>query len=287
MNMISNSVVDRKKLFGISYEVALKNPSRLFMAAILCMVIFTAIFGPMIAPHDPLETNLSLRLASPSWQYPFGNDALGRCLFSRILCGARASIGLGFAIVMFSTLVGTIVGLISGYVGGLVDEFLMRIVDVFFSFPEIVAAMAVAGLMGPGTLNLLFALSVVSWMRYARLVRGISLSARERYYVKAARLSGVSGPAIMFRHLLPANIPSLIVVATIGLGKAVLGVSALGFLGFGVQPPSPEWGTLLMEGKDYILRAPHLSIYPGIAIMLSVLSFNLLGDTLRDTLAPD
>ncbi|MBT9448360.1 MAG: ABC transporter permease subunit [Desulfobacterales bacterium] len=257
------------------------------MAAILCMVIFTAIFGPMIAPHDPLETNLSLRLASPSWQYPFGNDALGRCLFSRILCGARASIGLGFAIVMFSTLVGTIVGLISGYVGGLVDEFLMRIVDVFFSFPEIVAAMAVAGLMGPGTLNLLFALSVVSWMRYARLVRGISLSARERYYVKAARLSGVSGPAIMFRHVLPANIPSLIVVATIGLGKAVLGVSALGFLGFGVQPPSPEWGTLLMEGKDYILRAPHLSLYPGIAIMLSVLSFNLLGDTLRDTLAPD
>lgn len=157
----------------------------------------------------------------------------------------------------------------------------MRIVDIFFSFPEIVAAMAVAGLAGTGTLNLLFALSFVSWTRYARLVRGI-ISVRERDYIKAAQLSGVSRTVIIIRHILQANLSSIIVLATIGLAKAILAVSALGFLGFGIQPPYPEWGTLLMEGKDYILSAPHLSLYPGIAIMLSVLFFNLLGDALRD-----
>jgi peptide/nickel transport system permease protein len=155
------------------------------------------------------------------------------------------------------------------------------LMDIFFSFPEIVAAMAVAGLAGPGTLNLLFALSFVSWTRYARLVRGI-ISVRERDYIKAAQLSGVSRTVIIIRHILPANLSSIIVLATIGLAKAILAVSALGFLGFGIQPPYPEWGTLLMEGKDYILSAPHLSLYPGIAIMLSVLFFNLLGDALRD-----
>ncbi|MCI5193840.1 MAG: ABC transporter permease [Candidatus Electrothrix sp. AU1_5] len=225
---------------------------------------------------------MNLRLAPPSWTYPLGNDTLGRCLLSRILAGAHISVGLSLAVVAVSCLVGLSVGLSSGYCGGIADEGLMRLTDIFFSFPEVIAAMTVAGLMGPGTVNMILALSSVSWMRYARLVRGITLSVKERDYVAAARISGVSGIRIVLRHILPACLPSVIVLATIGLAKAILAVSALGFLGFGAQPPTPEWGTLLMEGKDFILSAPHLSLYPGIAIMLTALAFNLTGDGLRD-----
>lgn len=271
-----------EKALSRFYRAATKSPFVSLAWVTVVVVTLMTLFGPMLAPHDPVKTDLSYRLAPPSLEHPLGNDALGRCLLSRIVCGARMSIGLGVIVVAFSCLFGVIVGLISGYQGGLLDEVLMRIVDIFFSFPEIVVAMAIAGLMGPGTFNLLFALSFVSWMRYARVVRGITLSVKERDYVKAAQLSGVSRIAIILRHVFPASIPSVIVLATIGLAKAVLAVSALGFLGFGVQPPFPEWGTLLMEGKDYILTAPHLSLFPGIALSLSVLAFNLLGDSLRD-----
>ncbi len=264
------------------YLAALKNPFPAMALVTVFAVICLTILGPAIAPHDPVKTDISLRLASPSLKYPLGNDALGRCLFSRILWGARMSVGLGLAVVGFSCTSGLIIGLISGYMGGLIDELLMRITDIFFSFPEIIAAMAVSGLMGPGTFNLLFSISFVSWMRYARLVRGITLSVKERDYVKAARISGVSKTAIIFRHILPATMSSVIVLGTIGVAKGILAVSALGFLGFGVQPPYPEWGTLLMEGKDYILTASHLSFCPGVAVMISVLAFNLLGDGLRD-----
>jgi peptide/nickel transport system permease protein len=251
-------------------------------AVIVAVVILVACLGPFLAPHDPVKTDLAFRLAPPSWKYPCGNDALGRCVLSRILDGARASIGLGAAVVLVSVLVGVFIGLVAGYCGGIPDELLMRMTDIFFAFPEIVAAMAVAGLVGPGTWNLLLALSVASWMRYARVVRGITLSVREREYVKAAQLAGVPRTVIVHRHILPASIPSIIVLATVGLGKAVLAVSALGFLGFGVQPPHAEWGMLLMEGKDYILSAPHLSVFPGAAIMVAVLAFNILGDGLRN-----
>lgn len=263
-------------------RILLANPLMTLAALTALLVVGVAICGPWCCPHDPLTPHIDMRLAPPSWRYPLGNDALGRCLLSRILAGARASIGLGVAVVLLSTLMGGAVGLVAGYAGGLVDELFMRLADIFFAFPEIVAAMAVAGLMGPGTLNLLLALSVASWMRYARVVRGITLSVRERDYVKAAQLAGVRPAVILWRHVLPASMPSMIVLSTIGLGKSVLAVSALGFLGFGVQPPDAEWGMLLMEGKDYILSAPHLSVYPGVLIMLTVLAFNILGDGLRN-----
>jgi peptide/nickel transport system permease protein len=286
-NGFSQDKIQDEKASRRFFRAAMKNPFVLLGWVIVFVVTLMALFGPVFAPHDPVQADLSYRLAPPSLEHPLGNDALGRCLLSRIMCGARMSIGLGVIVVAFSCLFGVIVGLISGYQGGLLDEALMRIVDIFFSFPGIVAAMAIAGLMGPGTLNLLFALSFISWMRYARVVRGITLSVKERDYVKAAQLSGVSRIGIILRHVLPASIPSVIVLATIGLAKAVLAVSALGFLGFGVQPPFPEWGTLLMEGKDYILTAPHLSLFPGIALSISVLAFNLLGDGLRDTWAAE
>jgi ABC-type dipeptide/oligopeptide/nickel transport system permease subunit len=262
------------------YRRLVHNPLLSAAWMIVVALLAVAILGPWICPHDPVQTDLTLRLAPPSWQYPLGNDALGRCLLSRILFGARTSIGLGMTVVVFSSLLGVLIGLLAGYLGGVVDELLMRLADIFFAFPEIVAAMAVAGILGPGMFNLLFALSLTSWMRYARVVRAVTLSVRERDYIKAAQLAGVSKAAIIHAHILPANMPSIMVLATVGLGKAILAVSALGFLGFGVQPPYAEWGMLLMEGKDYILSAPHLSIFPGLCIMLAVLSFNLVGDNL-------
>jgi len=292
MNISMNNSTSWRKYAGYENTLgrlavtAKRNPLFVISAVVVFSVICAAAFGPILAPHDPLQTDLSMRLAPPSREFPLGNDALGRCLLSRILWGARTSIVLGFAVVISSGAVGVTIGLISGYAGGIVDEMFMRITDVFLSFPEIIAAMAVAGLMGPGTANMLLVLALVNWMRYARLVRGIALSVKERDYVKAAELSGVSNTAIILRHLLPPGIPYIIVLGTIGLAKAILAVSALGFLGFGVQPPSPEWGTLLMEGKEYILSAPHLSVFPGIAVMVSVLSINVLGDFLKDILGP-
>ncbi len=253
-----------------------------FSLVVVLMIVATAVLGPWIAPNDPYRTDISLRLARPSLKFPMGNDALGRCLLSRIIVGTRASIGLGFLVMFISATLGTATGLISGYQGGLIDELFMRVTDIFFAFPEMVAAIAVAGIMGPGTFNLLLVLSSVSWMRYARVVRGITLATRDRLYVKSAQLSGVSKTVILFRHILPASMPAVTVLATIGLAKAILGVSALGFLGFGVQPPVPEWGTLLMEGKSHIMTAPHLSLYPGLCIMVSVLAFNILGDGIQE-----
>ena len=249
---------------------------------VLAILAIIVIAGPILAPGDPLHTDLNLRLAPPSIHYPMGNDALGRCLMSRLIYGARISVGTGLAVVLFSCVFGTFFGLIAGYAGGIADEALMRVTDMFLAFPEMIAAIALAGIMGPGDANLVFAISCVSWTRYARVARGITLTTKEMLYVKAARLAGVPSPVIVIRHIFPAAKSSMLVLATVGVAKAILAVSALGFLGFGVQPPNPEWGTLLMEGKDYLLTAPHLSIFPGLCIMLTVMAFNLLGDELKN-----
>jgi peptide/nickel transport system permease protein len=259
----------------------LKNNPPFFVAiVVIAASIFLSIFGSSIAPHDPMSSDLQCRLNGPSLRYPMGNDALGRCLLSRILVGARTTLGLGVAVVGLSCLLGVSMGLVSGYLGGIVDEFFMRTTDVFLSFPEIVAAMAVAGFVDPGGFSVLCALSLTSWMRYARVVRGITLSVKERDYIKAAELFSVSRASIIIRHILPPSMPSIIILTSLGLAKAILAVSALGFLGFGVQSPDTEWGLLLMTGKDYILSAPHLCLYPGIAIMTTVLAFNVAGDGL-------
>ncbi len=241
-------------------------------------IFFLVMAGPALAPHDPLATDPSLGLCPPCFRFPMGCDALGRCLFSRVLWGVRSSIGIGLAAVAVSASLGMVVGLVSGYFKGWVDELFMRITDMFLAFPEMVAAIALAGVMGPGNANLIFAISCVSWTKYARMVRGVSLTTREALYVKSARLSGVSSFMIIVRHILPAARPAMMVLTTVGTAKGILSVSALGFLGFGVQPPDPEWGTLLMEGKDYLFTAPHLSIFPGLCIMVTVMMFNLAGD---------
>ncbi len=247
-------------------------------SGVLALLAILVLAGPAMAPNDPLSTDTSLRLCPPCIRFPMGCDALGRCLFSRILSGARISIGIGLAAVGISACLGTAVGVAAGYFGGWADEIFMRITDMFLAFPEMVAAIALAGIMGPGDLNLVFAISSVSWTKYARLARGIALTSREALYVKSARLSGVSSLMIIVRHILPTVRPAMTVLATVGMAKGILAVSALGFLGFGVQPPDPEWGTLLMEGKDYLFTAPHLSIFPGLSIMAVVMAFNLMGN---------
>ena len=260
---------------------AAKNPVGSMAAGVLILLAVLAVAGPGLAPNDPLAPHPAMRLCPPCTRFPLGCDALGRCLFSRILCGARASVGIGFAAVALSACLGTAIGLAAGYFKGWADEVFMRVTDMFLAFPEMVAAIALAGIMGPGDLNLVFAISCVSWTKYARMSRGIALTSREALYVKSARLSGVSPAMIIVRHILPTVRPAMTVMATVGMAKGILSVSALGFLGFGVQPPDPEWGTLLMEGKDYLFTAPHLSIFPGLCIMAAVMAFNLMGNQME------
>ena len=249
----------------------------LMAAAGFCLL---ALAGPYLAGHPPTQINPPMRFKAPSPAYPLGNDHLGRCLFSRLVTGARSSVGIGLMVVVASLIPGVLMGLVAGYLGGVVDNLLMRVTDIFLTIPEVLAAMTLAGLLGPSTANLIIALGMVGWMRYARVIRGQVLSLRERQYVKAARLCGLSSPAIFCWHILPGCLSSVTVLATVGLSKSILAVSGLGFLGFGVQPPDPEWGTLLMEGKGYLLVAPHLSLFPGLVVMAAVLAFNLSGDAL-------
>jgi len=249
-------------------------------------LVLVAILAPFIAPHDPVEQHLDLRLLSPSWQYPLGIDDLGRCTLSRLIYGTRVSLQIGVVVVGITATLGTLLGLIAGYKGGFVDEVIMRIVDVLLAFPALILALVIAGLLGPGLFNVMLALSVVGWTRYARVVRGCVLSAKERGFVEAARAIGSSNIYIMFRHVLPEALSPVIVMATLGMGWTILSAAALSFLGLGAQPPMPEWGSMLNDGRAFMRAAPQLTTFPGLAIMVTVLAFNFIGDGLRDALDP-
>ncbi|MDD3043105.1 MAG: ABC transporter permease [Methanosarcinaceae archaeon] len=254
-------------------------------AAILFFLLFAAAFAPWLAPHTPEKVNLDHRLLSPSPDYPFGTDHMGRCVFSRVLFGARVSLFIGFTVVIFSLLVGGFVGTLSGYCGGLIDEALMRLVDGFLAFPSMFLALAVAGIFGGGLVNLLIALVLVEWTMYARVVRSSVLSVKEREYVLAAKGFGKSDLDVIFRHVLPNAFSPLLVMATLGIGNVILTAAGLSFLGLGVQG-LPEWGSMLSDGRFFMQKAPLLMVYPGLSIMLTVLGFNFLGDGLRDVLDP-
>ncbi|MEM6940112.1 MAG: ABC transporter permease [Pseudomonadota bacterium] len=257
------------------------------VAVLAVVFVGLAVVGPLLAPHDPTAINIPERLSPPSATWPLGTDALGRDLLSRLLHGARWSLGLAFLISLISLIVGTAVGLAAALGGRWVDWAMMRVTDSFLAFPELIAAVVIAGIMGGGVGGLILALSVVSWMRYARVARGIGLSLKSRGYVVQAKLAGLSPAAIARWHYLPSLVPSLTVVWTGAFARAILGISAMGFLGFGVQPPTPEWGAMLLEARLHMRSTPLQMIWPGLAVMSCVLAINLVGDALRDALAGD
>lgn len=253
---------------------------------IILLLVLAAIFAPILAPYDPIETNLEDRLMKPCIEHPLGTDHLGRDVYSRLLYGARISLMVGIVVVSISAFIGIILGIFAGFYGGLTDSTIMRLVDAFLTFPSVFLAIVIAGVLQSGLVSVIIALIVVGWTRYARVGRGSVLSLREKEFVESARSLGVHDRYIMFRHIFPNIITPIIIVATLGMADAILSSASLSFLGFGPQPPTPEWGAMLNAGRPFMQTDPHLMIFPGLAIMILVLGFNLLGDGLRDILDP-
>ena len=255
-------------------------------ALIVGMTAAAAVFGPFLAPVDPNAQDLALRLAAPSGSHFFGLDELGRDIFSRLLVGARISLLVGLAVVSVASSVGIMMGALAGYYGGRVDLVISRVMDVLLAFPGILLAIALVAVLGPSLTNVVIALSFIGWVGYARLVRAQVLRVREFEYVQAARALGARTPRILLRHVIPATMPTVIVQATLGMAGAIIAEASLSFLGLGVQPPTPSWGTMLDAGRSHLFDAPHLTLFPGLAIAILVLGFNFLGDGLRDKIDP-
>jgi peptide/nickel transport system permease protein len=253
---------------------------------IVIVAALAAIAGPHLSPYDPSAQELARRLEAPSRAHPLGLDELGRDILARLLKGARISLLVGIAVVSVSSAVGMLLGSIAGYFGGPVDDVISRVIDVLMAFPGILLAIALVAVLGPSLTNVVFALSIIGWVGYARLVRGQALRARELEFVQAARACGASSARIVLRHVLPTAFPSVIVQATLGMASVIIAEASLSFLGLGVQPPTPSWGTMLDAGRAHLFDAPHLTIFPGLAIALLVLGFNFLGDGLRDRADP-
>ena len=268
------------------FMLALRQPAIAIGAVVMLVFLLAALLAPLIAPYTPLEQNISAGLNPPSAVHLFGTDKLGRDIFSRILYGARISLFVGVAVVLISGAVGTLLGVVAGYLGGWADEALMRITDIFFAFPALILAMAIAGALGPSLQNALIAIAAVTWPVYARLLRGQVLALREREFVLAARTVGVPEWQIVFRHLLPNMLAPLLVQGSFDMGGAITAVAGLSFIGFGAQPPTPEWGVMISDARTYMATAWWMGTFPALAIMLVVGSFNLLGDGLRDLLDP-
>jgi peptide/nickel transport system permease protein len=255
-------------------------------AAIVIGTAVAAVVGPLLTPFDPAGQDLPLRLARPSVAHPFGLDELGRDILARVLAGARISFLVGLTVVSVSAVVGTLLGAVAGYFGGMLDDVISRVVDTLLAFPGLLLAIALVAVLGPSLANVLFALTIIGWVGYARLVRGQVLRAREFEYVQAARALGAGAPRVLWWHVIPAAFPAVVVQATLGMAGAIIGEASLSFLGLGVQPPTPSWGTMLNGGRAHILDAPHLTLFPGLAIALLVLGFNFVGDGLRDLTDP-
>lgn len=256
------------------------------LVAFVLLVAAAAVAAPWLAPYDPAQVDFSDRFAAPSRAHLLGTDNLGRDELSRLLYGARLSLFTAVAATAGVTLLGTCLGLVAGMFGRVVDTLVSRLVDILMAIPTFVLALVVVGLLGKGTTNLIIAIVLVGWAGYARLVRGMTLSLRERGYVEAARALGATDTRILLRHVAPNLLGPVIVLSTLDLGRVLLAVSGLSFLGLGIEPPTPEWGAMLAEARTYIDRAPQLLAYPGLAITVMVLAVNLGGDALRDVLDP-
>ncbi len=245
-----------------------------------------AVFAPLLAPYDPYEAVLTDALQAPSAAHLFGTDKLGRDLLSRVIYGSRISLSSALILVFCIFAVGTILGILAGYFGGAVDVIIMRIADMMISFPGMVLAIAVAGILGASITNAVIAITIVSWTKYARLARSLVLKIKNCDYIAAARVTGSTTPHILYRYLFPNTMPTLVITAATDIGSMMLELAGLSFLGFGAQAPAAEWGLMLSEGRSYMMAAPWMMIFPGAAILVTVIVFNLLGDSLRDVLDP-
>lgn len=269
-----------------SVRVFMRNRTAITGLLVLVLLVLAALLAPVLVPHDPLSADLARMLSSPSRVHPLGTDELGRDILSRILHGARISLTLGFVAVGIALAIGVPLGAIGAYRGGWTDLAVMRFVDILLSFPPILLAISVVVVLGPSLYNAMIAIGIAQMPVYARLVRSVVLSLKEREYVEAARALGASDARIVFAHILPNCLSPLIVQSTLQVASAILSAAALGFLGLGAQPPIPEWGAMLSKARLYLRVAPNLSIFPGLAILVTTLAFNLLGDGLRDALDP-
>lgn len=264
----------------------LRSPGPVLGLIIVVVFVFISLFAQHIAPHDYEQANFSMARKGPSAEHWFGNDELGRDLFSRLLHGARLSLIIGIISVSIGLLIGLPIGLISGYAGGKTDLVSMRFMDILLAFPSILLAILLVATFGPGLNNAMIAIGIVSIPIYARLVRSSTLATKNELFVEASRSTGATGFRLLFRHIFPNTTAPVVVQSTLQIAAAILAAAALGFLGLGAPPDVPEWGNMLQKGRTYIVSAPHIVIFPGLAIMFTVLGFNLLGDGLRDALDP-
>jgi peptide/nickel transport system permease protein len=263
-----------------------KNKMALVGLGIVVFFILLAIFAPLLAPYDFKEQNLAERLQPPSSKHLFGTDDFGRDIFSRVIYGARISLWVGFFSVLGSVIVGSLLGIIAGYYGRWIDGIISRLFDIMLAFPSILLAIGIVAVLGPSLQNALIAIAVINIPNFGRLIRSRVLSIKQEEYVMAAKAIGMSDMRILFHHILPNSMAPIIVQGTLAIATAIIEAAALGFLGLGAQPPNPEWGKMLADSKDFLTQAPWTMIFPGLAIMLTVLGFNLMGDGLRDALDP-
>ncbi len=268
-------------------EFLRKNKLAVAGLIIVTALTLTAVFAPWFIPYDPADQDLVDRLQGPSWRHPFGNDDLGRDILSRILLGARVSMRVGATVVLLSGIAGVLIGGFAGYIGGKLDAFVtMVVINSLLAFPGILLAIALVAFLGPGLDRLIFALTIIGWVGYARLARGQVLKVKTLEFVEAARALGASRLRIFIRHILPNIIQPVLVQASIGMAGAILAEASLSFLGLGIAPPTPSWGAMLNDARNHLFDAPHMVVFPSIALALTVLSFNFLGDALRDWLDP-
>lgn len=270
----------------ILYILNRKNIMLILGSSLTISIVLVAIFATAIEPYDPTKMELSYKFIQPSSKHIFGTDNMGRDIFSRIIEGSRISLSIAFLVVIISVGIGTVIGLISGFFGGKIDMFFMRIVDVLLAFPTIVFALAISSVLGTGQINLVIAMCCIQWTRYARVARGEAILLKNAEYIDAARAIGNNSFQIMIKYFLPIIISKIIILMSLDIGGIILYCSSLSFLGMGAQPPSPDWGAMISEGKEYMRYAPWIAIFPGLAIAVSALAFNMLGDGIRDLLDP-
>ena len=265
----------------------LSNKGFMIFAILALLIILASICAPLICHGvDPTAGELSDAIMAPSAEHPFGTDKMGRDVFARVIYGSRTSLVSTFSLVLTIFVIGTFLGILAGYFGGAVDAIIMRIADMMIAFPGLVLAIAVAGMLGASTKNAIIAISVVSWPKYARLARSLVMKIRHTDFVAAAQVTGSRTPYMLWKYMLPNTITTLVITAATDIGSMMMELAALSFLGFGAQPPTPEWGSMLNEGRNFMQSAPWMMIYPGLAIFITVVIFNMLGDNLRDILDP-